>query len=100
MTAPEILAGFTAAGVPLRLAEDGTIRLRRVAAEAHPELMAELKAHKAEAAAILRGWETAIHPCIRCGTETAPEDLFCNVACFACWKAERAARRRQSKAGS
>ena len=98
MTAAEVLSGFAAAGALLRLAGDGTIRVPRGAAEAHPELLAELKAHRADAVAILEGWAGADHPCIRCGRESAPEDLFCQVECFECWKAERAARRQRAGA--
>ena len=69
-----------------------------LAAETHPELLAELKAHRADAVAILEGWAGADHPCIRCGRESAPEDLFCRVECFECWRTERAARRQRAGA--
>ena len=98
MNAAEVLSGFSAAGIALRLADDGTIRLPRAAARAHPELLAELKAHRAEAVGILKGWANADHPCVRCGRESTAESLFCRVECFGCWKAERAARRSRAEA--
>lgn len=82
----------------MRLASDGTIRLPRVAAEQHPDLVAELKTHRIEAVSLLRGYPSPAHPCVRCGGESAPEDLFCRVECFECWKAERAARRDRTGA--
>jgi hypothetical protein len=94
----EVLAALSACGVAVRLASDGTIRLPRVAAERHPDLVAELKTHRVEAVSLLRGHPSPAHPCIRCGGESAPEDLFCRVECFECWKAERAARRDRTGA--
>ena len=93
MKTVEVLAALSAHGVQVRLADDGTIRLPREAAERHPDLIAELKTHRAEAAVLLGDRRSPRHPCVRCGRESAPEDLFCHVACFECWKAERAARR-------
>lgn len=98
MRTAEVLAALSARGVPVRLANDGTIRLPRAAAERHPDLVAELKAHRVEAVVLLRGCASPAHPCVRCGSESAPEDLFCRVECFRCWKAERAARRQRAGA--
>lgn len=54
MTAAEVLGRFSALGVPVRLANDGTFRLRRRDAERHPGLVEELRSRRREAAEILR----------------------------------------------
>jgi hypothetical protein len=50
-------------------------------------LLAELRQHRDEVFEALRARE---HPCVGCLRECAPENLFCNVACFQCWRAEHA----------
>jgi hypothetical protein len=98
VTAAEVLERLSSLGVTVRLAEDGTLRLPRRDAVRHPDLVEELRTHRAEAVEVLGSHLRPVHPCIRCGRESAPEDLFCRVECFDCWKAERAARRQKARA--
>lgn len=54
MTAAEVLNRFSSLGVSIRLADDGTLRLSRLAAERHPGLVEALRSRRDEAAFLLR----------------------------------------------
>lgn len=62
MSAVRALAEATAAGVRLRAKPDGGVRVLERPEDVPPALLADLRAHKAEIAALLRG-----DFCCRCG---------------------------------
>jgi hypothetical protein len=97
MTGGEALAHLAAAGVSVRLGEDGTLRLPRTAGERFPELLQVIREHRDEALEVLRSRGAAdfqhlavvtasghqqtpqnqAFPCVVCRAEAGPEALFC-----------------------